>query len=250
MSAKPVSLNEIRRFVRLRRGETPMADPEWVADFTARVRYDVESARRARQAYALMLPLSYHNPDPTRQLDDCLPADQMAEIEESAEQDTPRAKHFHGCASCQFRYQEALALSEIYARKLGTVETDTEEEPDVFQPILVISLKIAASYAAIMLTSPELMSGLLDTERATEASEVVIRPEGNLAGARLRLDDEARRLSVSQLPPWCAPSQLRLRAADQMLKPMRTERSEAVFDLDPIWHVTDSEEMELVVAAR
>jgi|GEM_PF-3265506 len=242
MAHEDITIDDVKRFVRLMTGDSEHESAQWISDHTARVRYCAECARRARETYMFLLPEQFENDDPTLVTDDCLSVDDMVELEVG----TADAKHLHHCAACQLRYYEALALSVIGSEEFKEDSTESPEPAIVYSlrrwvaaarlatPILAAGYRIAASFGSLILGS-DLVSGLLGPAEDEPVAEAVVREGHVLKDVRIELDDEAKALVITTLPSSFPPERLRLRIEDRVLESDASSPSDARFDLADVW---------------
>ena len=220
MSHQHIQTDDIRRFVRLATDQDRFVTAAWFSDFSAAVRYCDECTARARQACALLLPLSYENTDPLAVTEDCLSIDDLMDLDRRGE--SAEAQHLQHCARCQFLYQEALALSDLGAEKDGhdVAETVTPGGAEHLLVLLRATLQIAAGYAAFVLIPGVMRGVLLGVEDAPLESTAEITA-GTLQHASLEVNDDEQTLTVRNLPESCGGARLRLRVGPQVLAPSR-----------------------------
>jgi hypothetical protein len=231
-----ITLGDVRGFAALAMGQEPRQDAQQIADFGASVRFCPECSRRARQGCAAIFPMEWVHLDPTRDTDQCLPIDDMIDL---STLDQEHRDHFGRCVRCQLRFHEALALSE-----LGHAAEESHDTAEVVLSLVKTTLRIAASWAAILLV-PGLASGLLGATE-DEVSEAVIS-QGELKGSRIRVMRRSRRVLVSDVPSSVAPGTLRLRLDDRIVEAVGVSGNEATFDLSEFWHEADHPMEVLVV---
>lgn len=232
MSHEHVAVEDVKRFLRLIDGEPGVANPQWVSDYAGRVRYCDQCAERTRQGCAIGLPPDFKNTDPLKTTEECLSVDEMMILNPPSR--SVRAMHFLGCASCQFLYREALALSE-----LGRMRYMPRERRGGV--LLRAMFRIAAGYAGLIL-GPGLAKATPDANVTALVSEAVII-EGPLKDAHIKLNYEVKNVAITTVPGAGKVNieDLLLQVGDDLVEPVMTGSDTVVFDVSKAWDTSGSE---------